>query len=72
VSKPDRAELCDADRDRLDRIEQLLGELVRKRKVANRAGRKRGRTVAERAAAEVRYRPTELQMAAARKRVRAG
>lgn len=60
--------------DLLERIEQqngeilrLLAELVRQKRARARAGGKRGKSVAERAVAGLQYRPTEIQMAAARR-----
>jgi hypothetical protein len=57
---------------RLDRMERLLLDSAKRRRREARAGGKRAKTVAERVAAGVRYRPTELQMAAMRRKLRAG
>lgn len=53
--------------ERLTRIEMLLEQLVRKKRVQRAKGVKRARSVAERVAADIQSRPTELQRAAARK-----
>ena len=55
----------DSTEERLERIERLLEELVRRKRAGKRAGTKRGRSVAERAAAGLQYRPNEIQIAAA-------
>jgi hypothetical protein len=56
--------------DRLDDIEAMLAELVRKRRADKRAGAKRAGTIAHRAAAGITHRPTELQRAFVRSRNR--
>jgi len=73
MSKPAYSEAFEAAvLARLDRMERLLLEQGKGKRAAARAGGKRAKTVAERAAAGVRFRPTELQMAAMRRKLRAG
>jgi hypothetical protein len=73
MSKPARVDDFEAAvLARLDRIESLVLEGAARKRKASRAGNKRAKTVAERAAAGVRYRPTELQMAAMRRKLRGG
>lgn len=69
MSTPARQRSTD---ERLDEIERLLREVLRRRQAATKGGRRRSRTVAERAASEAvaKYRPTDLEMAAARRRLR--
>jgi len=52
---------------RLARIESLVDEVLRELRASRRRGIKRGRSIAQRAADAVRYQPTELQIAAARR-----
>lgn len=60
--------MIDADTNaRLATIESLMNEVLRELRARRRRGIKRGRTVVQRAANEVRYQPTELQVAAARR-----
>lgn len=58
--------------DRLDRIERRQVEQAQQRRRKQGGARKRAKTVAERVAAGIRYQPTELQMAAMRRKLRAG
>ncbi len=55
--------------ERLDSIESLLAQVLRESRARKRKGAKRGGTVAQRAAAGVAYRPTELQRAFVRRKM---
>lgn len=75
MAKPARIDPLDFETAvlaRLDRMERLLLDQAKRKRAAARSGGKRAQTVAERAAAGVRYRPTEIQMAAMRRKLRAG
>ena len=52
---------------RLARIESLMNEVLVELRARRRRGIKRARNVVQRAADTVRYQPTELQIAAARR-----
>ena len=52
---------------RLARIEGLMEQVLRELRERRRRGAKRARSIADRIASEVRYQPTELQIAAARR-----
>lgn len=54
----------------LDRIEAMLREVLRTQSTRKRASRKRQGTVADRLATEVVHKPTELQRALVRRRLR--
>ena len=52
---------------RLARIEGLMEQVLRELRERRRRGAKRARSIADQIASEVRYQPTELQIAAARR-----
>jgi hypothetical protein len=60
--------VIDADTNaRLARIESLMNQVLSELRARRRRGIKRGRSLVQRAADAVRYQPTELQIAAARR-----
>lgn len=62
--------LLELEARRLDRVEQLLAELVARKRSSKRSAGKRARSVAERARAEVVHEPTDLDRAKARQILR--
>jgi hypothetical protein len=62
------AAMIDPDTNtRLARIEGLMEQVLRELRERRRRGAKRARSIADQIASEVRYQPTELQIAAARR-----